>query len=153
MEALIKSLSGQGFRVAAIKHHGHGGRPDPGMRGKDSERHEGAGAIAAGVHGEDRLQLSLPGNWALSSIITFYEALSPDFIVVEGYKKEKYPKVLVLGSAADKDLLKSAVNVKAVIVSDRELLNIHSDSPVFMLSDKTIYVRYLQKVMTEENKK
>lgn len=119
--SLTCKLLGEGkrnnWKMASVKHHGHGGTPAlNGM--KDSELHFQAGAIAAGVEGDGVFQLALncPGI-KLASIIKLYKALEMDVILVEGYKNENYPKIVLLRSEEDYQLLEELDNIIAVIAS------------------------------------
>ncbi|MCP3763029.1 molybdopterin-guanine dinucleotide biosynthesis protein B [Domibacillus sp. A3M-37] len=111
MEKLIRAAAEKGMRVAAIKHHGHGGAPDA----KDSTRHQQAGAVLAGVEGEGILQLNIQqDNWPLVEIIKLYSFFPIDCIFVEGYKKEPYPKAVLIRNEEDLPLLKLE-NIHCVI--------------------------------------
>lgn len=116
MEKLISALSQQGYRVASIKHHGHGGKPSvsPAAR-KDSARHQHAGAFLSGVEGAGELHLTVEKDfWSLKDLLKLYGQFSPDIILVEGYKREPFPKVALLRSKDDESLLELD-NIAAVI--------------------------------------
>lgn len=98
VEKIVHVLTESEMKVATIKHHGHGGFPE--VAQKDSERHRKAGAIVSSVEGAGLLSLSsLREEWSLQEIIRLYEFFEVDTILIEGYKQESYPKVVLLRSA------------------------------------------------------
>lgn len=116
VEKLIKKAKQFDLRVGSIKHHGHGGPPDSSSELKDSHRHQQAGADVAGVEGGGILQLTANSkDWSLKKLIDFYQFFSPDVIFVEGYKKESYPKAVLIRSEEDLFLLSSLTNIICVI--------------------------------------
>jgi molybdopterin-guanine dinucleotide biosynthesis adapter protein len=136
MEKVIQAAVKQGRRVASIKHHGHGGVPDG---QKDSERHQQAGAMLAGVEGDGILQLAIARDrWLLQDIIALYRPFSVDCIFVEGYKKEPYPKAVLIRDEKDLPLLKLE-NIQCVI-SWIDLPESQMVYPVFRLEQDEAYV-------------
>lgn len=117
MELLIASIKARGNTVGTIKHHGHGGFPDlPHDTNKDSDKHFQAGADAASVEGAGILQIhGRRANWGLEDILAIYRALSLDFILIEGYKRSPYAKVVLLRNDADLPLVSELSNVIAVM--------------------------------------
>ena len=57
MEWTIRKLTAKGYSVIAVKHHGHGGFPDPLV--KDSTKYRNAGAAASIVEGAGLLHLEI----------------------------------------------------------------------------------------------
>lgn len=114
---MIHVLTNQQIEVAVLKHHGHGGIPDIGEN--DSEQHFSAGATASMVEGAGTIQLlsqmsknEPPSVPALLGVLRFFE---PHVILVEGYKREIYPKAVVIKEESDFRLLKELDNIQAVI--------------------------------------
>ncbi|WP_059173001.1 molybdopterin-guanine dinucleotide biosynthesis protein B [Bacillus sp. FJAT-27445] len=119
-EALIKRLNEKGITVAAIKHHGHGGKPNI-EKEKDSTRHASAGALAALVEGGGRLVLqSEKDNWTLDEQIAIMSAFDPDAILVEGHKHAAYPKIVLIRNSEDEQLLFNLENILAASYWKRE---------------------------------
>ena len=90
---LVSELTGRGFSVSTIKHAHHAFDID--KEGTDSHRHREAGA---------REVMIVSGNrWALMHelrgedeppMVQAIERVSPcDLILVEGYKRERHPKI------------------------------------------------------------
>jgi molybdopterin-guanine dinucleotide biosynthesis protein B len=136
MEKLITGAVEKGLRVASIKHHGHGGPPDT----KDSTRHQQAGAIVAGVEGDGTLQLNIQRDgWLLDDIIALYELFPIDLILVEGYKRERYPKVVIIRTEEDLPLL-DLENIQCVI----SWIDLNEPRyPVFHQDDKVNYMDFV----------
>ena len=93
MERLIAAFAAQGLSVSAIKHAHH--TFDVDHPGKDSYRHRAAGAT--------EVLLSSRNRWALMHELrdaaeppleALIARLSPvDLVLVEGYKRDRHPKV------------------------------------------------------------
>lgn len=94
---LVKILAGQGYRVAAIKHAAHGYDMD--IPGKDSWQHFNAGAQKVIVVGPDSITtherfVTEPSLPSILERIQIDQDL--DLILVEGFKNEPGPKILVI---------------------------------------------------------
>ncbi len=138
MEKLIKSASEAGLHTASIKHHGHGGVPDS----KDSSRHQQAGAAVAGVEGEGVLQLNIKQeNWTLSAILNLYSLFSVDFVFIEGFKKETYPKAVLIKN--QKDLLLLELENIQCVISWIKLPEMNC--PVFSIEAEDEYLPFILK--------
>jgi molybdopterin-guanine dinucleotide biosynthesis adapter protein len=112
---LIEAATKKGAKVASCKHHGHGGKPAQ-VEQTDSARHWQAGAIVSGVEGDGVLQLAIQQeNWTLEKILAFYSLIDIDLLVLEGFKNESYPKIVLLRDEQDLPLLENLQNIVAVI--------------------------------------
>jgi molybdopterin-guanine dinucleotide biosynthesis adapter protein len=135
---LIQALKNQGIKSVTIKHHGHGGRPDV-IPQKDSSRHLEAGALAALVEGDGRLILQADESFlTLDEQIRFMAYFHPDVILIEGHKKQSYPKLLILRNENDLALITFVNNIKAVIVWTHSLIKVVREQlgvPVFHIQD------------------
>lgn len=129
VKKLVQVLSRLNFRIATIKHHGHGGKPDV-VEKKDSSEHIKAGAFASLVEGEGRLLLQVEKErWSLEEKIHISSSMNPDIIVVEGHKEESYQKIVLLRDEADFEALKRLHNVLAF--SSRETIHGNTSLPVW----------------------
>ena len=93
VERLVAHLTAQGLRVSTIKHAHHAFDID--HEGRDSHRHRVAGASEVLVASKARWALihELRGE-AEPSLDALLERLSPsDLVLVEGYKRDRHPKV------------------------------------------------------------
>ncbi|MFC3040604.1 molybdopterin-guanine dinucleotide biosynthesis protein B [Virgibacillus xinjiangensis] len=111
---LVHAFSETGISTAALKHHGHGGLP-LGLEDTDSAKHLHAGAAFSGVEGEGLLQISSADGWSLGKMVEIYELLGTELLVVEGFKRENYPKIILLRTAEEAKLLEQAMNIIAVV--------------------------------------
>lgn len=146
---LIHLLTDQQIEVAVLKHHGHGGIPDIGEN--DSEQHFSAGAAASMVEGAGTIQLlsrmsknEPPSVPALLGVLRFFE---PHVILIEGYKREIYPKVVLIKEESDLKLLNELDNIQAVIAWPdcyQKAANLVSKPiPIFQLGESDFYDWFL----------
>ena len=97
--SLIKTLTDEGYRVAAVKHcpHGH----DADLANSDTDRLYKAGAVAVVASSPDRLtkveRVTLDS--ALESIVSTMGS-GINLVVAEGFKSSAVPKVLVANGAS-----------------------------------------------------
>ncbi|WP_257391790.1 molybdopterin-guanine dinucleotide biosynthesis protein B [Mesobacillus jeotgali] len=127
---LIQQLAQAGLRVATVKHHGHGGKPDI-VETKDSGRHVHAGAAVSLVEGGGRMVLQAEkGQWSLAEEIEVLTCFKPDVILIEGYKTEPYPKAVILRDEADLELLDRLSNIQAIFYRDQKLAAQLKDCPL-----------------------
>ena len=104
------------LRVGTIKHHGHGGALAQSDHGKDTEKHREAGAQVTFVEGNESFILSSNQmQLSLSQMISIYSVFDLDIILIEGYKLEKYPKVVLLRSREDLPLVEKAINITCIV--------------------------------------
>ncbi|MBE7143407.1 MULTISPECIES: molybdopterin-guanine dinucleotide biosynthesis protein B [Bacillus cereus group] len=150
VEKIVHALAERKIKVATIKHHGHGGFPE--VAQKDSERHRKAGAVVSSVEGAGLLSLSsLREEWSLQEIIRLYEFFEVDIILIEGYKKESYPKVVLLRSEEDVELLHKVENIVAVITWYDAPANLREEYTVFHITEEELYIDWF--VQTVRRKK
>lgn len=127
---LIERLSALGLKVATIKHHGHGGKPEVSDR-KDSVQHVSAGAAASLVAGEGRIIIQAEQKeWSLEEEIELLTFFAPDVILIEGYKKKSYDKAVIIRNEADLELLQSLDGVKIIFYRESVLAGRLNDSAV-----------------------
>lgn len=151
MEQLIAQATLEGFVVGAIKHHGHGGIPMV-ESSKDSVRHEQAGASVTAVEGQGTLRMSIHQNhWQLADILALYEAIKMDLILIEGYKNEDYPKVVLLRQAEDKSLLKKVSNIVCVVYWSTYPMEETLPYPTFSIDEKAHYMDFLMQEMRRKS--
>lgn len=146
VEKLVRALAADGMQIGTVKHHGHGGEPELPFR-KDSERHRKAGAVVSSVEGGNLLSLSSNGSWSLQKIIELYTYFEVDIIIAEGYKKEHYPKVVMIRSEEDISLLERTENIIAVITWTA-LPKLESYK-MFHITEDEKYIDWLTKRMRE----
>jgi molybdopterin-guanine dinucleotide biosynthesis protein B len=150
---LVKRLSSEGFSVGTIKHHGHGGMPEYGDGGKDSEVHRLAGASVIAVEGGGSLQLTAQHlSWDLHKTLSLYETFHLDAILIEGYKMESYPKIVLLRNHDDLELLDKLSNINCLISLFTLSLVEQGDIASFLRTEEEAYMTYiLQQIRGHSN--
>ena len=96
IERLILELTGEGYRVATIKHAGHGFDLD--TEGKDSWRHKRAGASQVVVLSKGSLAMftDVIEELPVEEIRDRFINKDIDLIIAEGWKSQGFPKVVVV---------------------------------------------------------
>lgn len=152
---LIQALLHYGLKTATIKHHGHNARPDAPDE-KDSAKHLKAGAVASIVEGGGRMILQADHYPAsLLEQINLIEHFQAEVILIEGYKLEEFPKLVLLRNKADLELLSKVTNVKMIMCWDEELaehLKGESKVPIFCIHDETALEMLVQVIMSNAQK-
>lgn len=95
LKKLLPLLTARGLRVATLKHAHH--HFDVDVPGKDSWEHRRAGAHEVIICSSRRwVQMHELGDAAEPSLAELLQRVSPcDLILVEGYKRERHPKLEV----------------------------------------------------------
>jgi molybdopterin-guanine dinucleotide biosynthesis protein B len=97
IEKLLPELKGRGFKVGTIKHAHHGFAID--REGKDSWRHQQAGADITAIAGPEKTALVV--NTPIARLEEIRSLMAGvDLIIAEGFKSERMPKVEILRHAA-----------------------------------------------------
>jgi molybdopterin-guanine dinucleotide biosynthesis protein B len=119
IERLIPALVNDGYRIATIKHAGHGFNLD--TEGKDSWRHKRAGASTVIVTSKGSLAMftDVDEDVRVEELRARYVQDSTDLIIAEGWKHEGYPKIVVVRD-----------HVGEVEVSPEGLLALVSNQPL-----------------------
>jgi molybdopterin-guanine dinucleotide biosynthesis protein MobB len=135
VERLVAEIAGRGLSVSTLKHAHHAFDVD--QPGKDSHRHRAAGARQVLVASRAR--------WALMTELrdapepTLAELLAQiapvDLVLVEGYKRDRHPKIEVRRAATAQDLIAGGDPTIEAVASDAPLPGLAV--PVFDLDDVT----------------
>lgn len=117
---LIPLLTAQGIRVATVKHASHAF--DVNMPGKDSYVHRKAGASEVIVSSARRwVQMHEVGEGTEATLAELLRRLSPcDIALVEGFKRERHPKL---------EVFRKGASPSALHPGDFRILAIASDQP------------------------
>ena len=96
IERVIPELVRVGYRVATVKHAGHGFDLD--TEGKDSWRHKRAGASSVIVVSKGSLAMftDVSEQLKVEEVRDRFLDGSYDLIIAEGWKSEGYPKIVVV---------------------------------------------------------
>lgn len=144
LQKIITAASSRGLEVGTIKHHGHGGQPVLTDSEKDTGKHRTSGAIVTTIEGDGLINLtSVKKSWSLQEIVKLYEFFTLDLILIEGFKKEAYSKVVLIRSEEDLVLLKTVVNIKCVLTWISFPENITSQHKTFKVSEDKDCINWL----------
>ena len=115
IEKLLPELKRHGLKVGTIKHAHHGFSID--RKGKDSWRHQQAGADRVAVAGPQKTAMII--NTPLGRL----EDIRPwmtgmDLVLAEGWKAERMPKI---------EVLRSAVHANPLFLEDPDLFALVTD--------------------------
>lgn len=142
---IIEALTAKGVRVGTIKHHGHGGFPDIFEGDKDTAKHRLAGAQVTAVEGAGMMQIHALNShgWTLHDMLSFYKNLPIDIILIEGFKNENFPKIVLLCSEEDERLLEQMENIQAVIYWYKPCKITKMGIPTFQINDEMNYLKWI----------
>src|SRR5258707_10214333 len=115
---VIPRIAARGLRVSTLKHAHHAFDVD--LPGKDSHTHRMAGATEVLVGSANRwAQVHELRGEAEPGLDALLRRLSPvDLVLVEGYKRERHPKLEVYRAVNDKPLLHPDDPAIVAIASD-----------------------------------
>lgn len=108
-------LKKSGFRVAVLKHHGHGGQPSMPNPNTDTMRFFEEGADVSIVAGGGATQLLLNEEPSFDKLKEVAAIANPDILLIEGYKDEQGEKVVMLRAAEDWCGLQNLQGIQLVI--------------------------------------
>ncbi|WP_413302081.1 molybdopterin-guanine dinucleotide biosynthesis protein B [Bacillus sp. 1P10SD] len=153
---LLEQLKKDHLQTVTIKHHGHGGKPDAPMS-KDTGKHLISGALASIVEGGGRLLLQAEAIVCnLDDQVELMKFFKPDVILVEGYKQEHYPKLLVVRETSDLQLIGKVNNILAVISWNNEIKELVKEKwagPSFLISEEMAIRWTIQYIQEKVQKK
>ncbi|MDH5640891.1 MAG: molybdopterin-guanine dinucleotide biosynthesis protein B [Nitrospira sp.] len=119
IERVIPELVRAGYKVATVKHAGHGFDLD--TEGKDSWRHKRAGASSVAVLSKGSMALfaDVSDQPTVEEVRDRFLDATYDLIIAEGWKHEGYPKIVIVRDRFGE-----------VPLSTEGLLAVVSDKPV-----------------------
>lgn len=109
---LIPLLRSRGCTVAVIKHDGH--EFDMDHEGTDTWKQRQAGASAVAITSGMRVAKIEERASSLDELIAAFADY--DYVLVEGFKQEQYPKIGLIRREADVSLLTEVSNLSAIAV-------------------------------------
>jgi molybdopterin-guanine dinucleotide biosynthesis adapter protein len=117
LEALLPLLRSKGYRIGVVKHGVHGFDVD--KDGKDSWRHAQAGAEVALISTPKGLAVfrRLDQEMSPEELIETYLP-DMDFVLAEGFKRERMPKIEIHRQEVGERLLKDEEEGLLAVVSD-----------------------------------
>jgi molybdopterin-guanine dinucleotide biosynthesis protein B len=134
IEKIITALTGEGYRIATIKHDVHS-KVDLDRPGKDTWRHREAGAESVLISSERFIFMTkkVKKEHSLEEIYERYLQDDYDLIIVEGFKRSQIPKIEVHRSERSDSLACDPHGGSLIaVVSDRPW---DLEIPVFDIDD------------------
>jgi molybdopterin-guanine dinucleotide biosynthesis protein MobB len=118
IEKIIPELNRRGYRVATIKHHGHGFDID--HEGKDSLRHKRAGARMTVLASPMRVAVveDVEKDYEISELRDIY-IRNVDIILTEGFKKNRHPKIEVFRADQRNNIISRGDENLMAVVGDK----------------------------------
>jgi len=119
IERVIPELVRAGYKVATVKHAGHGFDLD--TEGKDSWRHKQAGASGVVILSKGSMAMfaDVSDQMKVEEVRDRFLDGSYDLIIAEGWKNEAYPKIVIMSE-----------RIGEIPISSKGLLAVVSDNPV-----------------------
>ncbi|WP_339252167.1 molybdopterin-guanine dinucleotide biosynthesis protein B [Sporosarcina sp. FSL W8-0480] len=111
----VRLLKEKGLKVAVLKHHGHGGKPEMPDAGTDTMKFLTDGADATLVAGGGAVQLIWNEEPDFETLKRMVSYRKPDVLLIEGYKSEFGDKVMLLRDRDDWDQLRNLQGKQLVI--------------------------------------
>lgn len=144
----ISKLKENNLRVATIKHHSHTSPLKAMDEGKDTYLHRQAGAVGSLVASSIEVQMHIEHNLdlTLEDLLEIYEKFPLDVILIEGFKRKDHPKLLIVRTEEDHQLIHESTNVEAVICWTEEDYNKLKDTvsvPFFLISEENKYLQWI----------
>ncbi|RFB31571.1 molybdopterin-guanine dinucleotide biosynthesis protein B [Brevibacillus sp. VP] len=110
---LIEQFTHIGVRLGVIKHDGHDFELD--QQGKDTWNFRQAGAPMVAIQSATKTAWMENHAVPLSQLILRMSEQGAELILVEGFKQESYPKIVVIRREEDIELLDKVQNILAVV--------------------------------------
>lgn len=111
---LIPLLEQAGVRVGVIKHDGgHDFEWD--QPGKDTWRYREAGASLVAITSKTKTAIIEQRPSSLTSLVERMTQAGAELVLVEGFKREDFPKLVLLRKPEDQELLQIVSNVRAMV--------------------------------------
>ncbi|MRG85657.1 molybdopterin-guanine dinucleotide biosynthesis protein B [Salinibacillus xinjiangensis] len=138
VEHLIKYFSQIGYKVGSVKHDAHDFDID--NPHTDSWRHREAGAEITAITSPYQSAILEQRPKALSQITK--QMTGVDIVLVEGFKQERYPKVVLIRSEDDFHLLQ---NLENVVCYMSWISNLPTEKPVFEIQAHEELFHFIKK--------
>ena len=140
MERLVTEITGRGISVSTVKHAHH--TFDVDHPGKDSHRHRVAGATEVLLASRNRFalmhELRDEDEPTLEELLA--KLMPVDLVLVEGYKRDRHPKVEAFRAETGNDLIAPGDPTIRAVASDTPM---DLDRPVFDLNDTKAIANFI----------
>ena len=143
VEKIIRDLVNRGYTASSIKHAHHEFEID--KEGKDSYRHRKAGASQVIVSSENLWAMistqAYEKDKALEKLLGKLDSV--DFVIVEGYKSEKHPKIECYRLGCPKEpLIESDASIIGIV---HDLKDFHSEQEQFKFNEIKKIVDFIER--------
>ncbi|SDE87477.1 molybdopterin-guanine dinucleotide biosynthesis protein B [Fontibacillus panacisegetis] len=116
---LIPILNDMNYKIAVIKHDVHGFDSD--VEGTDTYKLRQAGALATAITSPWRTAIMEERETSVQSLIDYFREY--DLVILEGFKQEEYPKLVLVTSTEDMQLVRELSQVIGIVyrgLNDKE---------------------------------
>lgn len=110
--ALLPIWNAMNFRAAVIKHDVHGFEAD--IEGTDTHKMRAAGAAATAITSPYRTAVVEECETPVADLIERFQAY--DLIVIEGFKREAYPKLVLIRNEEDLNLVSELECIQGIVL-------------------------------------
>lgn len=139
---LIPLLEQEGMRVGVIKHDGgHDFEID--QPGKDTWRYREAGASLVAITSQTKTAWIEQRPVPLAALIDRMGQAGVELVLVEGFKREDYPKLLLIREVEHRELLPELTNVAGIVHWQDE---VYADLPHFFIDDASGLAAFIRKL-------
>lgn len=143
---IVERLTRLGYDVGTVKHDAH--RFEIDHEGKDTWRHRQAGSKIVAISSEQEGKTCYIEQCYTPLAEMLERMADMDFVVVEGFKAEGYPKIVVIREPEQLELLHRVAPVLAIaswlpaeII--RKYLDVKPDVPVYDINDEVGMVQLI----------
>ncbi|WP_213617529.1 molybdopterin-guanine dinucleotide biosynthesis protein B [Paenibacillus sp. J22TS3] len=142
---LVSQFTAEGLRVAVIKHDYHGFEID--REGTDTYQISKSGAAAVAITSQNRTAVVEEHERSLGELIDSFNKY--DLILVEGFKHENYPKLVLIRREEDTELLRKLAGIRGTAVwpsfiAGDSPLDLESSLRRFDIGDTTGIAAYIR---------
>lgn len=110
----VRLLKAQGKAVAVLKHHGHPAALEKPASHTDGVQYIESGADCSVVAGAGSAQILLNEEPNFTQLMDYMKIKAPDVLLIEGFKNEHEPKVVLLRERVDWDELQKLSKIEIV---------------------------------------
>lgn len=122
---LTRRFKQDGFTVGTAKRDAHDFTID--TPGTDTWKHQEAGADVTAISSSARSAVLRSSPMALSGLLAYMQ--DADIILVEGFKRESYPKLILLRSIEDIHLLQQLSSPAAAVIWSADIRQALENNP------------------------
>lgn len=144
VKQIVQSLTDKGMNIAVIKHDGHGHYKEG--QGSDSALYAEAGAKTVVVVSPTSTVRIDRGSPPLTEIIATLQAY--DCIIIEGYKREPYPKIAVFRTW-DQSKVLAEIELEYLLAVATNLADFQTDIPTLNLDQPESIVSFIAQYLKQ----